>query len=150
MTVPKPSFSKIPRRTLVSTYPVSEGSYTRNASATGSKFLISLVRDIEGKSDDITDPRDQFEHVLRHHFEAATDDSLPSNKRRTSWSLVQSLLSKFDTQLAARQVQENTRHNNTSRDNLSSGIPAAGVDGRTKVCCGTTWAYPSPNGAFRN
>ena len=90
-----------------------------------SKFLISLVRDIEGKSDDITDPRDQFEHVLRHHFEAATDDSLPSNKRRTSWSLVQSLLSKFDTQLAARQVQENTRHNNTSRDNLSSGIPAA-------------------------
>ena len=40
--VPKPNFSNIPFKTLVSTNPVSCGSYTLNASATGSKFLISL------------------------------------------------------------------------------------------------------------
>jgi hypothetical protein len=68
--------------------------------------LQEMVKDVEGTNTSLSSPYDQFEHILNHHFELATDPSMAPEKRRAAWSTVASLLSKADAQVGRRKQAE--------------------------------------------
>ena len=78
----------------------------------GDELIETIIAGIkvDGLQDE-TSSKDKFELILQHHFRAASNPTLPAEKRRFAWNTVSNLLRNMDT-LLGRQQEERASSDN--------------------------------------
>ena len=87
-------------------------------------------------------PCDQLAHLLQHHFEISTNDALPNEVRRNSWSTVQRLLSQVDSHLGRTRTRTRTRQNDELPTATATATPTI-----TTMAASSLTATRTPNTA---